>query len=111
MSKIYLPKNQIDKVIRITPIRFSTKPFRAISITFKRPEPKTIALGGVATGSINAIEPDSVAGSIKSNGFISIDTDNPASMGKSISVVAVLEVNSVKKVIIKQIVAMMMIGW
>ena len=110
MSNIYLPKNQIDNVIRITPIKLSIKPFRAISITFNRPEPKTIALGGVATGSINAIEPDSVAGSIKSKGLISMDTDNPARIGNNISVVAVFDVNSVKKVIIKHMVAIMMMG-
>ncbi len=111
MSKIYLPKNQIERVIRITPIRFKTNPFRAISITLNLPEPKTMALGGVATGSINSIEADRVAGSIKSKGLISMETDNPARIGSNISVVAVLDVNSVKNVIIKQIVAMMMIGW
>ena len=73
--------------------------------------PKIIAFGGVATGSINAIEADIVAGSMNNNGFISVDTDNPARTGRSISIVAVLEVNSVRKVIVKAIIAIIKIGW
>jgi len=60
----------------------------------------------VATGSIKAIEALIVAGNISKSGFISIETASPANMGRAISVVAVLEVSSVKKVMLKAIMAM-----
>ena len=73
-------------------------PVVAISAIFILFVPKIIALGGVATGNIKAIEAETVAGSIRNNGLISIETDNPAKIGRIISVVAVFEVNSVRKV-------------
>ena len=51
------------------PIKFKTKPARAISIIRNRLDPNTMALGGVATGSINAIEALNVAGNISINGL------------------------------------------
>jgi hypothetical protein len=62
-----------------------------------------MALGGVATGIIKAQEAESVAGIMSISGFVFMATATDASIGKIISVVAVLEVNSVKKVRLKQI--------
>ena len=76
-------------------------PVFAISITEMRLLPKTMALGGVATGSINATRP-SMAGSIKSRGLGSMLTTSTARMGYRVSTVAILEVILVKKVIGKQ---------
>ncbi len=94
----------------MAPIIFRINPFLAICITVIRFDPKIIALGGVATGSIKAMEALIVAGIIKSKGFTSTLTESPASTGKSISVVAVLDVNSVKNVIPKAIIKIMIIG-
>ena len=81
-----------------------------MSFTLNLFVPKIIAFGGVATGNIKAIDPESVAGSIKSKGLISVLIDNPAKIGSIISVVAVLEVSSVRKVIKKAIIAIINIG-
>jgi len=85
----------------ITPKRFNKIPTLDMSDTRKRSVPKTIALGGVATGNIKAKEQESVPGIIKKRGLIRRETANAARIGNSISAVAVLEVNSVKKVISK----------
>lgn len=66
-------------------------------------EPNTIALGGVATGSMNAIDALTVAGSISKSGLICILTERPANMGKINCVVAVFDVTSVRNVIPRQI--------
>ena len=94
----------------ITPIMFKIRPVFAISIIFILLVPKIIAFGGVATGSIKAKEADRVAGNIKNKGLISVVIEMPAKTGKIISVVAVFEVSSVKKVIIKAIIAIINIG-
>lgn len=78
------------------PIIFKINPVRDMSITFSRFVPKTIALGGVATGNINANDPAIVAGSINNSGLISILIARPAKTGKKVSTVAVLDVSSVK---------------
>ena len=70
-----------------------------------------MALGGVATGSIKASEAAKVAGNISRRGFTFILTAMPASMGKNISVVAVLDVNSVRKDIIKATPNKIRRGW
>jgi hypothetical protein len=57
-----------------------------------QPEPNTIAFGGVATGSINAHEADTVPGSIKTNGCTPIPIAVDASIG-IIIVVAVFEIH------------------
>ena len=49
-------KKKIIRLIRIIEKRFITIPLETISGIFKNPEPKTTALGGVATGSIKAQE-------------------------------------------------------
>ena len=46
-------------------ITLSQKPTRTISGILRYPEPKTTALGGVATGSIKAHEAATVAATIK----------------------------------------------
>ena len=89
-------------MIRTTPIRFRVIPARIISPIFTSPVPKTIAFGGVATGSMNAHEADSVAGIIKRSGSIPIAVPSDPSTGRTISVVAVFDVSSVKNVSIEQ---------
>jgi hypothetical protein len=74
------------------------KPVLAISKILILPPAKIIVLGGVATGSINAIEADIVAVNIRSRGFIPIATDTEATIGRIVCVKAVLEVSSVKNV-------------
>ena len=69
-----------------------------------QPLPKTIAFGGVATGNINANEAANVAGTIKYNGSTAAAIAAIPSIGRIIVVVAVLEVNSVKKVTARQMV-------
>ena len=69
-----------------------------------------MALGGVATGSIKAQDGESVAGIIRKSGLIFIATANDARMGRIICVVAVFEVNSVKKVNERQSIAIMITG-
>ena len=69
-----------------------------------------IALGGVATGSIKAQEHDNVPGIISNSGFNLTATAKVANIGRMIPVVAVLEVNSVRNVMMKQIAATMRMG-
>jgi len=56
-----------------------------------------MALGAVATGSINAQEAATVAANIKLNGWTSIIWAMDAKIGRIIVAVATLEVISVKK--------------
>ena len=92
-------------VIMKMPARFSIKPVLAISKTEILLEPKIIALGAVAAGSIKAIDALMVAGNMNKSGFTSIETDKPAKTGSSISVVAIFDVSSVKKVMVKAMMA------
>ncbi len=78
-------------------IRFIHIPVRTISLISNFPEPKTTALGGVATGSIKAQEAAKVALTIKSTGSMPKATAMEAKIGNSMAVVAKLEVSSVKK--------------
>ena len=73
-------------------------PALAISETLIRPEPKIIAFGGVATGSINANDAEIVAGIIKYSGLTFIAVAIEAKIGSSVWVVAVFDVSSVKNV-------------
>lgn len=79
----------------ITDTILMRKPVFIISVIFILLVPNIMALGGVATGSIKAKDAAKVAGSINKSGLTLILTAKPASMGKSISVVAVLEVRLV----------------
>ena len=69
-----------------------------ISCIRTSPVPNTMALGGVATGSMKAHEADRVAGIISKRGFTRIAVDNEPRIGNIISVVAVFDVSSVRKV-------------
>lgn len=72
-------------------------PTRTISEIRKYPDPKTTALGGVATGSINAHDAATVAETIKIKGCTSIAIAIGYKIGNNIAVVAKLDVISVKK--------------
>ena len=63
------------------------------------PEPNTIALGGVATGSINAQLAAKTTGIVKATGAIPSATATAPTTGKNVEVVATLEVISVKNII------------
>jgi hypothetical protein len=63
----------------------------------KYPDPKTTALGGVATGNINAQVAATVAETIKMNGWTSIVIAIGYRIGNNIAVVAKLDVISVRK--------------
>ena len=73
-------------------------PTRAISAMVRRLLPNTMAFGGVATGIMNAQDADMVAGIINTSGCVPVSTATDASMGRIISVVAVLLVSSVRNV-------------
>ena len=57
-------------------------------------------MGGVATGSMKAVEQEMVAGIISIIGLISNAIDRPAKIGNRVEAMAVLEANSVVKVAI-----------
>ena len=86
------------------PIRFKPIPTFAICGMVTHPDPNTIALGGVATGSIKAQDADIVAGTIKRKGLIPIASAVAARIGIKIVEVAVFDVTSVRKVSIKQVI-------
>ena len=81
------------------PIIFSAKPAFIISGIVSLPEPKTIALGGVATGSMNAQLAARTTGIVRATGAISSATATAPTTGKNVEVVATLEVISVRKII------------
>src|SRR5512133_2502604 len=81
------------------PARFKNSPVFAIWKTVILFVPKTMAFGGVATGSMKAMDAEMVAGSIKRRGLIFVLIAIPARIGSIISVVAVLDVSSVRNVI------------
>ena len=85
-------------------------PTLAMSLILNLPVPNMMALGGVATGNINANEHETVAGIINIKGFILIAIAKPPIIGNNISAVAVFEVSSVKKVTNKHIQKMINIG-
>lgn len=104
------PRVNTIKVIRITPRRLMINPVLTISVMRMRSVPNIMALGGVATGSIKAQEHDSVAGIIRNRGFILMAIASAPRIGKSISDVAVFDVNSVRNVTKRQIIATIRIG-
>ena len=99
ISKIAVPINQVASEMTITPKRFNINPFRAISITLNLPDPNTMALGGVATGSINAHDAATVAGTIKKNGCSPMAIAVAPKMGRIMVAIAVFEMTSVKKMV------------
>jgi hypothetical protein len=68
-----------------------------ISKTFKCPDENTIALGGVATGSMKANDAAMVAGIIKYRGFRLAPTATSDKIGRNKVVVATFAVTSVTK--------------
>jgi hypothetical protein len=76
---------------------FSKNPVRTMVEIRIRLEPKTMALGGVAVGSINAREEARVAGIIINRGLFPLLMARLAKTGSNIWVDATLEVSSVKK--------------
>ena len=63
------------------------------------PEPNTIALGGVATGSMKAQLAAKTTGMVKAIGAMSKATATAPTTGKNVEVVATFDVISVKKII------------
>ena len=63
----------------------------------RRPELKTTALGGVATGSINAQLAARVIGMTNRSGSFPVSTARAAITGRKVAVVARLLVSSVRK--------------
>ena len=88
-------------VTRTAPVRLRANPARDIAGMVTHPLPNTIALGGVATGSINANDAESVAGNMSISGWKPATTAVAPITGKIIVDVAVLDVSSVKKVMPK----------
>ncbi len=86
-------------------IRLSQNPARLICGIDTCPEPNTMAFGGVATGSIKAQLAAIPAGTMIRSGSISSPTATAYSTGTSVAVVAVLLVNSVRKIIMPVTVA------
>ena len=93
-----------------TPMRLRKNPTFAISGIRRYPLPNIIAFGGVATGSMNAQDADIAAGIISKKGCMDIATAIEPSTGIIMVVVAVFEVTSVKKVMSRQIQAIIRIG-
>jgi len=86
-------------VTKKTPIIFNANPALIISGMVNFPEPKTIALGGVATGNINAQLAANTTGIVKATGAIPRATATAPTTGKNVEVVATLDVISVKNII------------
>ena len=78
---------------------FNAKPALIISGMVILPDPKTIALGGVATGSMNAQLAANTTGIVKATGATPIATATAPTTGKNVDVVATLDVISVKNII------------
>ena len=87
------------------PIRFKTKPSLAIRLVLNRLVLKTIVFGAVATGSINAQLALIAAGTINKAGSMPVAIAAAARIGIIKLVVAVLLVISVRKVMVRQMVA------
>lgn len=86
---------------------FNQMPDLTMSVISSSPDPKTMAFGPVAMGSINAQEEAIVAGIISKKGCISMASASEARTGSMMDAVATLEVTSVKKLIDREIVNMM----
>src|SRR5690606_16093681 len=76
------------------PIRFRSRPARIIDWIFRWPVANTMALGGVATGIMNAQLAAMAPGTVINRGFMSSDTASAPSKGRKAAAVAVLEVTS-----------------
>ena len=81
------------------PIILSAKPARIISGIENLFAPKTIAFGGVATGSIKAQLAARQTGTVRETGRTPMPTATAPNTGRKVEVVATLLVTSVKKII------------
>ena len=81
------------------PIILSAKPARIISGIENLFAPKTIAFGGVATGSIKAQLAARTTGMVRETGSTPIDIATAPTTGKNVLVVATLDVISVRNII------------
>ena len=90
-------KKYTKRLNSIIESKFIHIPTLTMSGIRKYPDPKTTALGGVATGNINAHVAATVAETIKINGCTSIVIAIGYKIGNNIAVVAKFEVISVKK--------------
>ena len=82
----------------MAPMRLSRKPALAMSIMEIFLEPNIMALGAVAMGSINAIDAEKVAVTIRVKALNPVADAKDARMGRSIWVVDILDVSSVRNV-------------
>ena len=78
---------------------FNAKPALIISGILNLLEPKTIALGGVATGNMNAQLAANTTGIVSDIGNTPMEMATAPTTGKKVLVVATLEVISVKNII------------
>ena len=89
-------------------MKFNPTPAFAICGIVTVPDPKMMAFGGVATGSIKAQDAEMAAGTTNKNGWIFIANAVTAKIGIKMVEVAVFEVTSVKKVSIKHVIIIIM---
>mmetsp|Transcript_98096 Transcript_98096/g.316337 ORF Transcript_98096/g.316337 Transcript_98096/m.316337 type:complete len:250 (+) Transcript_98096:157-906(+) len=100
MSNHMWPHVNIQTVINTAEARLMPSPVSAMSFMVIRFVAKTIALGGVATGSMKAQLAARVAGTMKVAGMTPSEQESSPMMGRSTLAVAVLLVTSVRKVTI-----------
>mmetsp|Transcript_47919 Transcript_47919/g.143111 ORF Transcript_47919/g.143111 Transcript_47919/m.143111 type:complete len:304 (-) Transcript_47919:398-1309(-) len=98
MSNHRRPHVHIQRVINNAVEKLSNRPVLAMSVILSRFVEKTIALGGVATGSMKAQLAASVAGTMSVTGWAPTDRASSPMMGSRTFAVAVLLVTSVRKV-------------
>src|SRR4030042_3396900 len=107
MPKTSITQKYIKAVTNITVIKLRKNPDLPICIIETRSLEKTIALGGVPIGSIKAHDAVMVAGSISKRGLICNALAVAARIGSIIVADAVLEVTSVRNVIVNAMAAIM----
>ena len=90
----------MNSVTNTTVMRLRINPVFPIWVMLILPLEKTIALGGVPMGSIKAHDAAMVAGSINNRGFTWSAWEVAARMGSIMVVEAVLDVTSVRKVMV-----------
>lgn len=96
------PQLLMARLMQPIPMMFITTPALAMSDTLSKPCAKTMAFGGVATGSMKAKEALRVQGIITYSGFKLIDWDMEARIGRKSVAVATLLAHSVKVAIRRQ---------
>lgn len=94
-----------------TPITLTPRPAFTISMLVTWPYVKTIALGGLDTGSRKEKDTHRAVGISMYRGFTPIASANGASIGKKIVIVAALLATSVIEVTIRQAMVTVAKGW